>query len=263
MDSGREPGPGGASWGASSSWTPLPTRASPRPTGTTRPSTAAAGRSTPRSPSYRIPPSAPNPLRTRTSPGLMTVSRNPGPPNRPTATSCGWTGRRALWRRSRRPSRTGACRHRADTAHQAEGLTSPERTDFWAKPATRPRPGRPSAPADLRRPLRRRGPRSRRSRGHPGPRPADTATTPARRNPRSRTAVPVPHRVARTQPRRSPHGVRSCSRSSSQPVSTAVPAQAAVGDQRCHRQDRFFPVRLLAVIVIAALIGSALVLLLK
>jgi hypothetical protein len=39
-------------------------------------------------------------------------------------------------------------------------------------------------------------------------------------------------------------------------------AQAA-GRERDHRQDRYFPARLLAVIVIAALIGSALVLLLK
>jgi hypothetical protein len=36
----------------------------------------------------------------------------------------------------------------------------------------------------------------------------------------------------------------------------------AVGE-RAHRHDRYFPARLLAVIVIAALIGSALVLLLK
>ena len=35
------------------------------------------------------------------------------------------------------------------------------------------------------------------------------------------------------------------------------------GSQRADRQDRFFPARLLVVIVLAALIGSALVLLLK
>ncbi|MGN6321619.1 MAG: hypothetical protein ACTHNE_07820 [Dyella sp.] len=40
------------------------------------------------------------------------------------------------------------------------------------------------------------------------------------------------------------------------------PAQAAAGE-RDRRHDRYFPARLLAVIVIAALIGSALVLLLK
>ena len=82
-----------------------PTRASPRPTGTTRPSTPAAGRSTPRSPSCRIPPSAPNPRRTRTSPGSTTANRNPGRPNRPTAATRGRSGRTLVWRRSRRPSR--------------------------------------------------------------------------------------------------------------------------------------------------------------
>jgi hypothetical protein len=47
------------------------------------------------------------------------------------------------------------------------------------------------------------------------------------------------------------------------PLSAAgSPAQAAIGEREHHR-DRYFPARLLAVIVIAALIGSALVLLLK
>ena len=46
---------------------------------------------------------------------------------------------------------------------------------------------------------------------------------------------------------------------------SASTAQATTGDRdgRGGRQDRFFTARLLAVIVIAALIGSALVLLLK
>ena len=49
-----------------------------------------------------------------------------------------------------------------------------------------------------------------------------------------------------------------------QPLSPAGSAAQATGSQRDERRkDRFFPVRLLAVIVIAALIGSALVLLLK
>jgi len=50
---------------------------------------------------------------------------------------------------------------------------------------------------------------------------------------------------------------------SAKPLGSAgSPAQTAAGD-RNRRQDRYFPARLLAVIVIAALIGSALVLLLK
>ena len=58
--------------------------------------------------------------------------------------------------------------------------------------------------------------------------------------------------------------------SSAQPLSAAQPvssagsaAQAPVSGENYRRQDRLFPVRLLAVIVIAALIGSALVLLLR
>jgi hypothetical protein len=51
---------------------------------------------------------------------------------------------------------------------------------------------------------------------------------------------------------------------SAQPLSASGPApQPAVTTRPTRRQDRFFPARLLAVIVIAALIGSALVLLLK
>jgi hypothetical protein len=46
-------------------------------------------------------------------------------------------------------------------------------------------------------------------------------------------------------------------------LSTGVSQTQAAARQRDHRQDRYFPARLLAVIVIAALIGSALVLLLK
>jgi len=49
-----------------------------------------------------------------------------------------------------------------------------------------------------------------------------------------------------------------------QPLRLTVPAaRASVADPDDRRQDRLFPVRLLVVIVIAALIGSALVLLLK
>jgi len=56
---------------------------------------------------------------------------------------------------------------------------------------------------------------------------------------------------------------RSAATASTKPISTAgSPARAAV-TERERRQDRYFPARLLAVIVIAALIGSALVLLLK
>ena len=56
----------------------------------------------------------------------------------------------------------------------------------------------------------------------------------------------------------------SAQRVSTGPVSTGMSqTQAAARGRDHHHQDRYFPARLLAVIVIAALIGSALVLLLK
>jgi hypothetical protein len=56
---------------------------------------------------------------------------------------------------------------------------------------------------------------------------------------------------------------RNAATAAAKPLGTAgSPDQAAAGE-RGRRQDRYFPARLLAVIVIAALIGSALVLLLK
>jgi hypothetical protein len=56
---------------------------------------------------------------------------------------------------------------------------------------------------------------------------------------------------------------RNAAAASAQPVSTAGPPAQAPVAERARRQDRYFPARLLAVIVIAALIGSALILLLK
>jgi hypothetical protein len=46
------------------------------------------------------------------------------------------------------------------------------------------------------------------------------------------------------------------------PAGSATAQTASTGPAH-HEKDRFFPVRLLVIIVIAALIGSALVLLLK
>ena len=47
------------------------------------------------------------------------------------------------------------------------------------------------------------------------------------------------------------------------PLSTGMSQTQAAARGRDRHQDRYFPARLLAVIVIAALIGSALVLLMK
>lgn len=136
--------------------------------------------------------------------------------------------------------------------HQSDGLTSPERTDFWAKPAT-------SASADLQVPAP--APRAEEPAiAWPSwPAAADTATT---------SATETAQRAATDAPPRAADAARPLS--SAQPPSSAQPvgsagsaAPAPVSGENYRRQDRLFPVRLLAVIVIAALIGSALVLLLK
>ena len=74
--------------------------------------------------------------------------------------------------------------------------------------------------------------------------PSAADTAPAAAEPAHRTAAAA----SRREPSRSERTAGS-------------PAQAA--GQRERHQDRYFPARLFAVIVIAALIGSALVLLLK
>ncbi len=136
---------------------------------------------------------------------------------------------------------------------QPDGLTSPERTDFWSKPVA-------SVPSDLQRPGMT--PRSdepaidRTSRSAP----ADNATEPARQARAEADPVSGVTGVSGTSAGTS--AVAGVS-GSARPQGMAGPTtQTAVGDQD-RRKDRLFPVRLLAVIVIAALIGSVLVLLLK
>jgi hypothetical protein len=116
--------------------------------------------------------------------------------------------------------------------HQAEGLAAQERTDFWGQPL-------PPAPADLRIPAA-------------APRAEEPAITRASRPPAAETAR------AATEPAH-----RSAAAATAKPLSMAGSPAQAPASQREGRQDRYFPARLLAVIVIAALIGSALVLLLK
>jgi hypothetical protein len=141
-------------------------------------------------------------------------------------------------------------------AEPADGLTAAERTDFWAKPVTpastpAPASTSASAPADL-------------PRAAPAPQaeapgitraswtaPADSATSSAA-EPARRAATDAAPQAARE------------SVTAAQPLNSAgSAARAATGEREHRRPDRFFPVRLLAVIVIAALIGSVLVLLLK
>jgi hypothetical protein len=129
--------------------------------------------------------------------------------------------------------------------HQAEGLAAREPTDFWGQPLPQP-------PADLRTPAA-----TPRAEEPAATRTSWTAadTTPPAAEPAHRTAA-VPARPASAQP-------ASAQPASAQPVNTGTSQAQAAAHGRDHRQDRYFPARLLAVIVIAALIGSALVLLLK
>jgi hypothetical protein len=125
--------------------------------------------------------------------------------------------------------------------HQAEGLATPEQTDFWGQPL-------PQAPADLRIPAAT-------------PRAEEPTVTRASWTAAADTAPPVAEPAHRTAT--VPAQPMSAQPMSTGPVSTGMSQTQAAARERDHRQDRYFPARLLAVIVIAALIGSALVLLLK
>jgi len=116
--------------------------------------------------------------------------------------------------------------------HQAEGVTAQERTDFWGQPL-------PPAPADLRMPAA-------------APRAEEPAITRASRPP-----------AAETAPATAEPAHRSVAAATAKPLSVAGSPAQTPASQPEGRPDRYFPARLLAVIVIAALIGSALVLLLK
>jgi hypothetical protein len=155
--------------------------------------------------------------------------------------------------------------------HQAEGLATTEQTDFWGQPL-------PQAPADLRIPAatpRAEEPAVTRTSWTAA---AETARPVA--EPAHRTAT-VPAQPASTGPSNSgplstgplstgplsagplSAGPLNTGPLNTGPLSTGVSQTQAATRERDHRQDRYFPARLLAVIVIAALIGSALVLLLK
>jgi hypothetical protein len=130
--------------------------------------------------------------------------------------------------------------------HQAEGLATREQTDFWGQPL-------PQAPADLRIPAAT-------------PRAEEPAVTRTSWTAAADTARPVAepaHRTATVSAQPASTQQVSTGPVSTGPLSTGASQTQAATRERDHRQDRYFPARLLAVIVIAALIGSALVLLLK
>jgi hypothetical protein len=139
---------------------------------------------------------------------------------------------------------------------QAEGLATTEQTDFWGQPL-------PQAPADLRIPAatpRAEEPAVTRTSWTAA---AETARPVAEPAYRTATVVAQPASTGPSNSGSSSTGSSSTGPSSTGPLSTGVSQTQAATRERDHRQDRYFPARLLAVIVIAALIGSALVLLLK
>ena len=131
--------------------------------------------------------------------------------------------------------------------HQAEGLATREQTDFWGQPL-------PQAPADLRIPAAA-APRAEA--------PAVTRTSWTDAADTTRPVAEPAHRTATVPAQPASAQQVSTGPVSTGPSSTGVSQTQAAARQRDHRHDRYFPARLLAVIVIAALIGSALVLLLK
>jgi hypothetical protein len=135
--------------------------------------------------------------------------------------------------------------------YQAERLATPERTDFWAKPT--PASPAPSVPSDLRPPSASRAEEPAITRAS-WPSTPETATSPV-----TETAHRAPAMAGTTAAGTTAAGPTAGS-GTAQPVSPqGSPGQPA----HAGRPDRYFPVRLLVVIIIAALIGSALVLILK
>ena len=139
--------------------------------------------------------------------------------------------------------------------HQTEELAAQERTDFWGQPL-------PQVPADPRMPAAGPSPEepaiTRAS--WPSAATSTSATTTA-----AAASAPAPASAAAAASAPAPAAAEPAHRNAAaaKPLGAAgSPARATAGERE-HRQDRYFPARLLAVIVIAALIGSALVLLLK
>jgi hypothetical protein len=161
--------------------------------------------------------------------------------------------------------KTGAAAREPDITeriprYQAESLAAQERTDFWAKSSPAP-----SAPADLRPPSvpRAEEPPVRRASWASAEMPSSPAMESAQRIPAT-AGTPAGSGTAQSALSASPLAVGSQSSSPQAHSQPAANSQNLAG-QPAHagRPDRYFPVRLLVVIVIAALIGSALVLLLK
>lgn len=161
--------------------------------------------------------------------------------------------REQTWRRAEggvtRPPADGGPAPRQEEG----GPASPAPTDFWTSSAAA------TTPADVQRPT-------------PAPPTAEQQPVPPSSWPPppevSSTPVPsVPHRAAPEPTRRAAPDLRQGAASpvpaqSQTPTGSAVPRPAPAPPSE-SRRDRLFPLRLLVVIVAAALIGSILVMVLK
>jgi hypothetical protein len=143
--------------------------------------------------------------------------------------------------------------------YQAESLSAPERTDFWAKASPAPQ-----APADLRPPSvpRAEEPTVTRASWASADTAASQAAEPGQRVPAATATATATTGTATGSGTTMPLSQKALSQQSVSPQA-ASPQVSAGQPAHAGRPDRYFPVRLLVVIVIAALIGSALVLLLK
>ena len=147
---------------------------------------------------------------------------------------------------------------------QLDGVTAGERTDFWSKPVT-PVSSDPQRPAAAPRADEPAGARASWSA------PPDTATGSAHRvTPDAGAIVSAgPTGSSGLSGSSGSSGLSGLSGSSGVPGSAQPPSQARsttqtfTSDRGDRRKSRMFPVRLLMIIVIAALIGSVLILLLK
>ncbi len=154
-----------------------------------------------------------------------------------------------------------ASRDRA--AQHQEGVLKPaERTDFWATAAAKPK-------ADLQRPPA--PPHQAQEQTYSQTSWSEAAQTgAAAAAPAAVTASADPRLRAESTPRARPSTAtqpltpaESLASAGSAASTGYAAAQAAGHEAANHQKDRYFPVKLLIIIVIAALIGSALVLLLR
>jgi len=196
----------------------------------------------------------------KSQPGPPAADSEPAWPER-TETGFGWLDRPDTGLTSQPEAQPGSVQPRPEepaspeadvtvrlSPYQAEGLTSSERTDFWGQPLS-------SAAADLQVPAAT-------------PREMPTAAARAEEPAITRASWTAAADTAATQAAepayRATTDAASETATAAQSRSPAAPvAQPAAANRDERRPDRLFPARLLVVIVIAALIGSALVLLLK